>query len=113
MWSCKTTWSEGHVNIKMRHPLGKSISPAKFGGHTHCHSGDKMVLVCQMILHNRDKRVMRLYRWEPLMISHYSAKCHGHIQCDSREIMVLYCSIISKDLMTIGSGDFIGESPLC
>ena len=42
--------------------LKLSIHPAKFDDHRHCGSGDKMVLVCHVILqdHNLDHKTILL-----------------------------------------------------
>ena len=50
-----------------------SHTPAKFGGHRHRGSGDIMVLICNLscnLVRPRDSRVMRLYGWDLLMVSH-------------------------------------------
>ena len=51
---------------------------------------DNMFLVCHVIfLILRDQRVMWLYGWEPLIVSHHCAKLISHGRCGSGDIKFL------------------------
>ena len=61
--------------------------PAKFGDHGHRGGGDirHRLLVFEIcfslsrdLSRPRYQRVMRIYGWEPLMLSHYTAKFGGY-----------------------------------
>ena len=52
-----------------------------------------------------DERVMQLYRWEPLMVSHHSVKFDGHWHCGGGYTMVLVYHMVLRASQ--------GKSPSC
>ena len=46
-------------------------------------------LVVPLSHKTRDQRVMSLYGWEPLNVTHHPPKLGGHKHCDSEDINIL------------------------
>ena len=61
-------------------------SPAKFGDHSLCGSGDVFNLPHDLA-RPLDSRAMRLYRWEPLKVTQHPAKFGGNKHCGNGDIM--------------------------
>ena len=77
----------GHTTLWLGTDLGELSSCLMVKGTMVV---DKMFLVCHMVfLILRDQRVMWLYGWEPLIVSHHCAKFIGHRRCGSGDIKFL------------------------
>ena len=70
----------------------------KFAHHKHSGSGDKIILVFQVILQDYvvklGQRPLWLYKKKPPKVSHHSDKCWSYKQCGSKDIMVIVCNMI-------------------
>ena len=80
--------------------------PVKFGCLKHSDGGD-MFLFCYVISQDHVTHD-RLYRWEPLKVSHQPAKFGGHRHFSTGDILVYH--VISQDHVIKGSCDS-GEQP--
>ena len=48
------------------------------------------------------QKVMRLYRWDPLIVSHHPAKFAGYRPGGGADLMVLVCYVILQDQVIKG-----------
>ena len=82
------------------------MHPAKFGGDSHCGSGDIMILVCYVILQDHVIKGLSLYRQAPIKVSYHPANFVGHKHCGGGDIMILVCHVMLQDHLIKGPCDF-------
>ena len=85
-----TTWLNGHVTLCLgRVTIGHQA--ANFSGFRHCGNWNKTFLICHVISKEHVfKRVVWLYAWKHLIVTHQIAKFNGHELCGTGDIMVFW-----------------------
>ena len=79
-----------------------SHHPTSFGGPGYCAGGNKMDLVCHVILQYHMTKASNKFMSgrELRKISHHRAQCGDHRHCGSEDKMVLVCQMIWQDHVT-------------